>query len=59
MSATERTSLGFEEEDSYNLGVLAESEDRTKVDELRFLVKRRLEELGLKWKKLSKEVSAK
>jgi hypothetical protein len=50
MSAESRTSLGYDEETSYNLGILAKAEDRAKVDELKFLVKRRLKELGLVWK---------
>lgn len=46
------TTLGYDEETSFNLGVLAKTEERKKNEEVRFLVKKRLSELGLKWREL-------
>jgi hypothetical protein len=48
-----RTSLGYDEETSYNLGILADAEDRSKFDEVKYLVKQRLKALGLKWSEVN------
>lgn len=42
--------LGLDKETSRKLGLLADVESRTKIDELRFLVKERAKELGVKLK---------
>jgi hypothetical protein len=47
-----RTTLGYDDETSYNLGILAEAEDRSKFDEVRYLIKQRLKEIGLAWKEV-------
>jgi len=43
-----QTKLSVDKTLSVNLGILAEHEQRTKADELRFLVKNRLKELKIK-----------
>ena len=41
----QRTSLTLDDKTSEDLGELAEMEGRKKVDELRFLIKKRMEEM--------------
>lgn len=49
MSATRQTltSVKLDKELSADIGILADAEHRTKLGELRFLVKKRMEELKL------------
>ncbi len=49
-----RTSLQLDQIISKKLKILAEHENRTKVDEIRFLVKKELESLGISCKPNSK-----
>ena len=44
------TMLQLDMETSRNLRLIADAENRTKVDELRFLVKERAKEIGVKIK---------
>jgi len=50
VSTNMNTMLQLDKETSRKLGVLADAESRTKIDELRFLVKERAKTLGVKFK---------
>jgi len=52
-----RTSLQLDQAVSKKLKILAEHENRTKVDEIRFLVKKELERLDIHCKKSRKKSS--